>query len=170
MSDLLPCSLWTLLIFVCLSACSEAPPAARDPAAVEAPQNKTSIEASGKTAGIDDSGRPPGFTDPPPPAPTSATQILSGGTLMTSPEITDAVIVIRHGQVIAWGKRGEVEVPNDSIGVDLRGMWLQPNAQLALNQPADFQVFAQAPADNPAARSVGYIQADKINLPDPDLK
>jgi len=151
----------TLLTALCLSACSDTP------TATPASANQVAAQA-GTTTDVAD--LPPGFTDAPPPPPTSATQVLAGGTLLTPQatpaEIADAVIVIRHGQVIAWGKRGEVAMPNDSIGFDVRGMWLQPRVPLAANQPAEFQIFDQAPADHPGAQPIGYVQADKISLPD----
>jgi len=67
---------------------------------------------------------PPGFLDEPPPPPTSSTQVLSGGTLVTDSIIEDSVVVLNNGNLVAWGKRGEVDMPNDSVGFDLRGQWI----------------------------------------------
>ena len=70
---------------------------------------------------------PPSFLDEAPPLPTSATEILGGGTLVTADGalIEDSLIVITDGKLVAWGKRGDVDVPNESIGHDLRGKWIQ---------------------------------------------
>lgn len=67
---------------------------------------------------------PPGFTDAPPPQPTSDTLVLSGGTLILAQPINDSVVVIQNNKILAWGQRGEVELPNDSIGMDMRGKWI----------------------------------------------
>lgn len=68
---------------------------------------------------------PPGFLDEPPPPPTSDNLILSGGTVVIGEErIDDAVVVLSAGELVAWGKRGGVDVPNDSIGHDMRGKWI----------------------------------------------
>ena len=69
---------------------------------------------------------PPGFLDDPPPPPVSNTQVLSGGTLVTQATIEDAVVVLTDGKLVAWGKRGVVAMPNDSIGFDMRGHWITP--------------------------------------------
>lgn len=88
-----------------LAACTEPPPAA-------------SSEQQPGTA------MPPGFLDTPPPPPTSSTQVLSGGTLVADRMIEDSVVVLTNGTLVAWGKRGEVAMPNDSVGFDLRGHWI----------------------------------------------
>ena len=82
----------------------------------------------------------PGFLDEPPPPPTPATEILGGGTLVLADGsfIEDSLIVITNGKLVAWGKRGEVEVPNDSIGIDVRGKWIQA-ARLEAGANADLQ-------------------------------
>jgi|GEM_PF-2093694 len=67
---------------------------------------------------------PPGYTDAPPPGPTSNTTILSGGTFVLAQNIADSVVVISNNKLIAWGPRGEVDLPNDSIGMDMRGKWI----------------------------------------------
>ena len=69
---------------------------------------------------------PPGFLDEPPPKPKSNTLVLSGGDLVLDTVIADAVVVIQNGKLLAWGKRGEVDMPNDSIGADMRGKWISP--------------------------------------------
>ncbi len=76
---------------------------------------------------------PPGFLDPAPPPPTSDTLILSGGTLVVMNEdgastIADSVVVVQGTKLVAYGVRGEVDVPNDSIGRDFRGKWLIPGS------------------------------------------
>ena len=71
---------------------------------------------------------PPGFLDDAPAPPTSENHVFSGGTLVLDEEINDAVVVIAKGKLVSWGKRGEVDVPNDSIGYDMRGKWLVPGA------------------------------------------
>jgi hypothetical protein len=69
---------------------------------------------------------PPGFLDEPPPPPSSNTQVLSGGTLVLNQIIPDSVLVVQDGILLAWGARGEVAMPNDSIGLDMRGKWIVP--------------------------------------------
>ncbi len=69
---------------------------------------------------------PPGFLDEAPAPPTSTNQILSGGALVLDQTTNDTVLLIDKGNLGAWGKRGEVDVPNDSIGFDMRGKWLVP--------------------------------------------
>ena len=67
---------------------------------------------------------PPGFLDEPPAPPNSTTQVLSGGTLVADSIIEDSVVVLQEGRLIAWGKRGMVDMPNDSVGFDMRGKWI----------------------------------------------
>lgn len=69
---------------------------------------------------------PAGFLDAPPPLPVSDTIVLSGGNLILDAVTTDTAIVLQQGKLMAWGKRGEVDMPNDSIGKDLRGKWITP--------------------------------------------
>ena len=71
---------------------------------------------------------PPGFLDEAPPGPTSNTQVLSGGTLVTDATIEDSVVVMTDGKLVAWGERGLVAMPNDSIGFDMRGKWIIPGS------------------------------------------
>ncbi len=122
----------TLLTTALLTGCAEPPP----PAAEPAPSNQE---------------MPPGFLDEPPAPPTSSTQVLSGGTLVTDGIIEDSVVVLNDGKLVSWGKRGEVEMPNDSVGFDLRGKWITPGTwedattgNLPLNgalQPGDVANF-----------------------------
>ncbi len=76
---------------------------------------------------------PPGYTDAPPPGPTSDTTILSGGTFLLAENIADSVVVISNNTLVAWGPRGMVELPNDSIGMDMRGKWI------VAGDPADIE-------------------------------
>ena len=68
---------------------------------------------------------PASFLDPAPSLPTSQTTIWAGINLMTEPLINDYIVVIHKNQLINWGKRGSVEVPNDSVGVDMRRYWIK---------------------------------------------
>ena len=101
---------------------------------------------------------PPGFLDEPPPPPTSNTQVLSGGTLVADTVIEDSVVVLSEGRVIAWGKRGAVDMPNDSVGFDLRGRWITPGrwehavsgklseqSELVAGQVANLLIFKRPP-------------------------
>ncbi len=124
---------------------------------------------------------PPGFLDEPPPPPTSETSVLSGGTLMLDPPVTDSVLVLHQGTIMAWGKRGEVAMPNDSIGVDMRGKWLYSGtvaelnegivkADLLINQPANMIILSQDPALGPIDQVavVGEITQGKLRLDSPE--
>lgn len=103
---------------------------------------------------------PPGFTDEAPPGPTSDTTVLSGGILYAGGAFPDAAIVVTRGKLIAWGSRGEVDMPNDSIGFDMRGKWIAPGVQnedgsltlTALPEPGDaaaFLIFTDQPTEQP---------------------
>lgn len=75
---------------------------------------------------------------PQPPAPmTSATQILSGGWVLSGdgskPEF-DSIVVIRGGIIVGVGKRGSVDVPADSVGVDASGKWILPGSSALLSK------------------------------------
>ncbi len=121
---------------------------------------------------------PPGFTDAPPAGPTAPTQVLSGGILVAAElaaDVEDAAVVITDGRLVAWGKRGEVEMPNQSIGHDLRGKWLapgrrgepfNPNSPLMPDQPAALLIFDQPP--RPGLSPIGYVEAEVISLPPSD--
>jgi hypothetical protein len=110
---------------------------------------------------------PPGFTDTPPPAPVSDTVILSGGILLTEPPITDSVIVITQGVITGWGRRGEMDIPNDSIGRDVRGLWIRETHTLVSGAIADLQVYDQYPTD-PTIEAVGSVKSELITLPSKD--
>ena len=69
---------------------------------------------------------PPSFLDPAPSRPTSDTAIWAGVNLLTDPPINDYLLVIEKGRVVGWGQRGSVDVPNDSMGVDMRAYWISP--------------------------------------------
>ena len=101
---------------------------------------------------------PASFLDEAPPPPTSSTVVLSGGTLVLEQVTADSAIVLRNGKLIAWGKRGEVEMPNDSVGKDLRGKWITPGtiddletgnlpnlAELKIAAPANLLVLKVGP-------------------------
>ena len=122
---------------------------------------------------------PPGFTDEPPPAPTSNTSVLSGGNLVfnsgdTSPgsddsTINDSVIVITNGKLVAWGKRGETDMPNDSIGYDLRGKWITSANIMRQGGEAELSIYSADPT-TPAATTattdllVGAFANNQLSL------
>jgi hypothetical protein len=102
-----------VIIVLLASACSdpsESPSASRD--------------IAGKS--VEEKPMPAGFLDEAPPPPVSDTIVLSGGNLILDEVTTDTAIVLHQGKLIAWGKRGEVDMPNDSVGRDLRGKWITP--------------------------------------------
>ena len=133
-----------VLLLVTVMGCSETNPPPADGAtqgAAPAAPNATATS-------------PPGFLDPAPPPPSSDTLILSGGTLLDPlllpdhPEgLFDAVVVVREGLLIGVGKRGEVDVPNDSRGIDASGHVLvaAPGAPLALGADAAIQMYRGLP-------------------------
>lgn len=112
---------------------------------------------------VDSGSMPPGFLDSAPPGPESNTKVLSGGTLMTEPPVQDAVVVITDGAVISWGSRGSVDMPNDSIGLDMRGKWIRPVTPLASGAVADLRIYDVEPAEG--IEPVGRIQSTEIDLP-----
>ncbi len=75
---------------------------------------------------------PPGFLDEPPPGPVSATTVFSGAMLLTTDVKSDAVVVVQNGRLLSSGLRGEVEMPNDSVGLDMRNRWIVPGRQADL--------------------------------------
>ena len=77
---------------------------------------------------------PPSFLDPTPSRPTSDTAIWAGVNLLTDPPINDYLLVIDQGRVVGWGQRGTVDVPNDSMGVDMRAYWISPKAGAKFQQ------------------------------------
>ena len=77
---------------------------------------------------------PPSFLDPAPSRPPSDTAIWAGVNLLTDPPINDYLLVIEKGRVVGWGQRGTVDVPNDSMGVDMRAYWISPKAGAQFQQ------------------------------------
>ncbi|MEM7001179.1 MAG: hypothetical protein AAF529_10350 [Pseudomonadota bacterium] len=148
-----------LLLLVCgllLAACQE--PSPSKVAENSSPEQPTSQPE------LDEASLPPGFTDAPPPPPTSNTLVLSGGKLVLGGEtIIDSVVVISDGLIKGWGKRGEVAMPNDSIGKDLRGKWLLPITSLQRDQTAAIDILDSAPAAGliPA----GQVRGTNVVLP-----
>lgn len=110
---------------------------------------------------------PPSFLDEAPPLPTSATEILGGGTLVMPDGsfVEDSLIVITDGKLVAWGPRGEVEVPNDSIGHDLRGKWIQA-AALEVGALADLRFSERTRGMNEVNQTLnGYYKEGTLDLP-----
>ena len=77
---------------------------------------------------------PPSFLDPAPSRPTSDTAIWAGVNLLTDPPINDYLLVIEKGRVVGWGQIGSLDVPNDSMGVDMRAYWISPKAGAQFQQ------------------------------------
>ena len=123
------------IIGLCLgvAACEPAP----------APQAESDVS-------VEEADMPPGFLDDPPPGPTSATTVLSGGTLITDAETGDAVVVVQNGLLLASGTRGEVDVPNDSVGLDMRGKWIVPGAEADLQTSGALPNLAMWQVGEPA--------------------
>ena len=124
---------------------------------------------------------PPGFTDDPPPPPVSETVILSGGTLLNPDPISDSLVIVTRGRLVGWGQRGSVDVPNDSIGSDMRGKWIvagrlvngQPTIDHELlkpGAPANLLFLNSDPGTvSPAAdHVVGYAADGELTLPESD--
>ena len=131
--------------------------------------------------GSQNSSAPPGFTDDPPPPPVSETVILSGGTLLSPDPIPDSLVILTRGRVVGWGRRGSVDVPNESIGSDMRGKWIvagrlvngQPRIDhelLKSGAPANLLFLSSDPAiASPAAdHVVGYAADGELTLPESD--
>ncbi|OUX41021.1 MAG: hypothetical protein CBE21_06195 [Proteobacteria bacterium TMED261] len=72
----------------------------------------------------DPKNSPPSFLDPAPSPPTSETTIWSGINMMTDPPMNDLIVIVNENRVVDWGKRGTLEVPNDSVGMDMRAYWI----------------------------------------------
>lgn len=142
-----------LFLLLATAACGEpSTPAASDNQSVPAADTNQTL--------------PPGFTDEPPAPPTSDTLVLSGGVLLADTPITDSVIVISEGVVIAWGRRGEVAMPNDSIGVDMRGKWIKAADTLGIGKTADLVVYDVFPQD-PDTAPIGSVMSTEVDLPEP---
>ena len=135
----------SITVLSLLSACAQEPE--------EVPEPETTL--------------PPSFLDEPPPPPTSATEILGGGTLVLTDGtlIEDSLIVITDGKIVTWGRRGEVDVPNDSVGHDLRGKWIQTD-KLEVGALADLQ-FSERTSDMTEVNSqiIGGYQNGRLDLP-----
>ncbi len=110
---------------------------------------------------------PPGFMDEPPPPPVSDTLVLSGGTLVMEKEIPDSVVFIKDGKLLAFGKRGEVDMPNDSIGYDLRGSFIKATSELKVDEIAQLAFYSESPDNNTSAAQVGGYQLGELSLPAP---
>ena len=106
---------------------------------------------------------PPGFLDEAPPGPESDTLVLSGGMLMSTPPIADSVVVITQGKVVSWGARGETDMPDDSIGHDMRGKWLLPKVSLKTGETANIDIYSEFPKD--PNNIVGQVRGTSLNLP-----
>ncbi len=142
-----------LALLLLLTACSDP-----QPNNVTSPADGTVTETTTDAAQSSEQ-LPPGFTDTPPPPPTSDTLVLSGGTLVLAEPINDSVIVIQNNKILAWGQRGQVELPNDSIGMDMRGKWIIPGV------PADVTtsiVDSTADLQQGAAASLLVFSADPL--------
>ena len=83
---------------------------------------------------------PPSFLDPAPSRPSSETAIWAGVNLLTDPPINDYLLVIEKGRVVGWGQRGSVDVPNDSMGVDMRAYWISPKAGAQFQQSSEGKI------------------------------
>ncbi len=150
-----------------LAACGQAP----------APEAETDVDVA-------QADMPPGFLDEPPPGPTSATTVLSGGTLIADAVTSDAVVVVQNGLLLAWGARGAVDVPNDSVGLDMRGKWIVPGAETDLQtsgalpnlaawqagEPANLLILGSDPRQNDGASQdlVGVVASGEIRIFDTD--
>ncbi|MEM1412837.1 MAG: hypothetical protein AAGH19_10815, partial [Pseudomonadota bacterium] len=118
-------------LLVVLGGCGKAPTPQADG------QGTTSVaEQNAATAGSTaaDKVMPPSFLDEAPSGPVSDTIILSGGTLLGETEVFDAIVIVTRGQVVGAGKRGDVPVPADSIGIDTSGRFIEINGDAALPQ------------------------------------
>jgi hypothetical protein len=151
----------TLILFA--AACAEEPKE-------DGPQNNNVTDPASSSA---IQALPPGFLDEPPPPPTSDSLVLSGGTLVTQMEIADAIVVVTKGKLIAWGQRGGVAVPNDSIGYDMRAKYIVPGTELDLqqNQLPALQHLQQGAAakfliierfGSPDAKLLGYLSGREL--------
>ena len=165
-------------VLICLvgSGCADDPNPSID---VDQHNDANSLDANSAPS-VDEKSLPPGFLDPAPAPPTSDTIILSGGTLVTQPQVNDSVVVITDQQLIAWGARGKVFVPHDSIGRDMRGKWLIPGTIIAGelvssdddldgSQPLNLVIVDADPANTQAtAHVVGTVINGVIDLPEPE--
>lgn len=99
------------------------------------------------------------YPEPPPPM-TSSTQILSGGWLLSgdgSKPQFDAIVVIRDGVIVGVGKRGTIDVPADSVGVDASGKWILPGNTTRLTA-----AFGERKHDAPTQFSSSQLPAISV--------
>ena len=76
-------------------------------------------------------------------------------------------MVITKGNLIAWGKRGDVDVPNDSIGFDLRGKWIEP-LEWSESRPAALKFAEQDPRSEDFSHAyIGGYEDGTLTLPEP---
>ena len=135
--------------------------------------DETSQSVQSETRPQSDSAMPPGFLDEPPPPPTSNTLVLSGGTLVGEERIADSVVVVSLGELTAWGERGAVSMPNDSVGQDMRNKWIVPGSRADLaagelpnlayfqaGEPTALLIFSQEPQ---APWSEDYLVGTLVN-------
>ncbi len=116
------------------------------------PETDPAVEQSNAT-------EPRNYPEPPPPM-TSSTQILSGGWLLTgdgSKPQFDAIVVIREGVIVGVGKRGTIDVPADSVGVDASGKWILPGSSTQLTA-----AFAERKHDAPTQFSSSQLPAISV--------
>jgi hypothetical protein len=120
---------------------------------VPAPESAIATAAAPTKAAADAAKKmPPSFLDQAPSGPVSDTMILSGGTLLGDPDLFDAVVVLKNGTVIAAGKRGDVPVPPDSIGIDASGRFIAPTtAGESLVGNDNLTLYADHPGQVPEA-------------------
>ena len=152
-----------------LAACGSGEPSAEHKA--------EQVNATTTTDAVDT--LPPGFTDTPPPGPTSDTTILSGGTFLLTESIDDSVVVITNNSLLAWGPRGGIDLPNDSIGMDMRGRWIIPGvaadvatgnlnttASISSGDPAELLIFSSDPTDTEdlAGSLYAIVSAEGIEI------
>lgn len=112
---------------------------------------------------------PASFLDEPPAPPESDTFILSGGTLIDGEDQFDAVVVVQSKRVIAAGKRGQVPVPPDSIGIDTSGKFItanDPNLTL-IGGPADLTVYNKHPEKAEDASIYARVTNGRYELSEP---
>ena len=122
---------------------------------------------------------PPGFLDEPPPGPVSATTVFSGAMLLTDEVQSDAVVVVQNGLLLSAGIRGVVDMPNDSVGLDMRNRWIVPGTQADLetgnlpnlehwrmDAPANLLVLDIDPRDSQVTSDnlVGIVADGEIRL------
>ena len=124
---------------------------------------------------------PGGFLDDDTPAPQSDTVILSGGVFIRDgEELTDSVVVITGDKLVAWGKRGTVDIPNDSLGYDMTRKWIIAGQQtqdgsLKLMPPieagaeANLLLFKEPPSPASSLSALaGYFSQGTLTVFDKD--